>query len=61
MIAGVLRHLAGYVGTYLATVGVLPQGNAVELTSGVVLAVGALVWSILDKKFGWTTTVKPTV
>jgi hypothetical protein len=59
MIAGFLRHIAGWLGAYLATVGVLPEGSAVELTTGVVLAAGAVVWSILDKKYGWTKSSKP--
>ncbi len=54
MVAGVLRHIAGYLGTFLATSGLLPEGSAVQLTTGVVLAVGALIWSVLDKKFGWS-------
>lgn len=54
MISGVIRHLAGVAGTYLATMGLLPQGSAVEVTTGFALAAGAFIWSILDKKFGWS-------
>lgn len=59
MIAGLLRHLAGWIGAYVATLGILPDGTAVELTTGVVLALGAVLWSVLDKKFGLTKSTKP--
>ena len=59
MIAGIVRHLFGYLGAYLVTAGLLTEGMTDEFIGGGI-ALAAIVWSILAKKLGWgtgTTTV----
>lgn len=58
MVMGLVRHLAGFAGAWLAAQGVGGE-SFVELFSGAALAAAAVAWSILDKKFGWTATDKP--
>lgn len=52
--AGIVRHLIGIAGTYLAAHGVMVSGSDMDMLSGAVMVLGTIAWSIWHK-----TTVQP--
>ena len=50
MVSSVVRHIIStYAGSLIAE-GVISDGD-VQLISGAVLTIGAIVWSIIEKKY----------